>query len=117
MSSTAVPPSTGQTSGDNLYRAPTLQVFPVDTLIVHLHNGFTGVTIRGCFDPQYTAKGDEVPLYPAQLTSAPINLHVHGVHVSPKGNADNVMLHILWRLDHLCLQYSEEHAAGRLLIS
>ena len=28
------------------------------------------------------------------MTSSPINLHVHGVHVSPKGNADNVMLHI-----------------------
>ena len=28
------------------------------------------------------------------MTSSPLNLHVHGVHVSPKGNADNVMLHI-----------------------
>ena len=28
------------------------------------------------------------------LTSAPVNLHIHGVHVSPKGNSDNVMLHI-----------------------
>ena len=35
-----------------------------------------------------------MPLYPTQLTSSPINLHIHGVHVSPKGNADNVMLHI-----------------------
>jgi hypothetical protein len=35
-----------------------------------------------------------VPLYPPQMTSSPINLHVHGVHASPKGNADNVLLHI-----------------------
>jgi hypothetical protein len=28
------------------------------------------------------------------MTSSPLNLHVHGVHVSPKGNSDNVLLHI-----------------------
>ena len=81
-------------SGDNLYPAPTLQVFPGETLIVHFENALTGLTIRDFFDPQYTAKGEEVPLYPAMMTSSPINLHIHGVHVSPKGNSDNVMLHI-----------------------
>ena len=86
--------SNGQMSGDNLYPAPTLQVFPGETLIVHLDNALTGLTIIDFFDPAYTAKGEAVPLYPPQLTSSPINLHVHGVHVSPKGNADNVMLHI-----------------------
>ena len=86
--------SNGEMSGDNLYPAPTLQVFPGETLIVHLDNALTGLTIRDFFDPQYTAKGEEVPLYPEQMTSSPINLHVHGVHVSPKGNSDNVMLHI-----------------------
>ena len=86
--------SNGQASGDNLYPAPTLQVFPGETLIIHLDNALTGLTIRDFFDPAYTAKGEEVPLYPSQLTSSPVNLHVHGVHVSPKGNADNVMLHI-----------------------
>ena len=54
----------------------------------------TGLTIRDFFDPRYTAKGEEVPLYPEQMTSSPLNLHVHGLHVSPKGNSDNVMLHI-----------------------
>ena len=86
--------SNGRMSGDNLYPSPTLQVFPGETLIVHLDNALTGLTIRDFFDPQYTAKGEEVPLYPAMMTSSPLNLHVHGVHVSPKGNADNVMLHI-----------------------
>ena len=87
-------PSDGQMSGGNLYPAPTLQVFPGETLIVHLENGLSGLTIRDYFSPQYTPKGETVPIYPEQLTSSPLNLHVHGVHVSPKGNADNVLLHI-----------------------
>src|SRR5260370_8368398 len=28
------------------------------------------------------------------MTSSPINLHIHGAHISPRGNADNVLLHI-----------------------
>src|SRR5213080_503967 len=86
--------SNGQKSGGNLYPAPTLQVFPGETLIVHFENALTGLTIRDYFIPQYTAKGQPVPLYPEQMTSSPINLHTHGAHISPKGNADNVMLHI-----------------------
>jgi FtsP/CotA-like multicopper oxidase with cupredoxin domain len=86
--------SDGKASGDNLYPAPTLQVFPGETLIIHLDNALTGLTIKDFFDPAYTAKGEEVPLYPSQMTASPLNLHVHGVHVSPKGNADNVLLHI-----------------------
>ena len=94
MSSSAARRRTGKTSGDNLYPAPTLQVFPGETLIIHLDNALTGLTIKDFFDPAYTAKGEEVPLYPPQMTSSPLNLHTHGVHVSPKGNADNVLLHI-----------------------
>ena len=86
--------SNGQMSGHDLYPSPTLQVFPGEMLIVHLDNALTGLTIRDFFDPQYTAKSEEVPLYPSMMASSPLNLHVHGVHVSPKGNADNVMLHI-----------------------
>jgi FtsP/CotA-like multicopper oxidase with cupredoxin domain len=86
--------SNGQMSGDNLYPSPTLQVFPEETLIVHLDNALTNLTIRDFFDPKYTAKGEKVPLYPAQMASSPLNLHTHGLHVSPKGNSDNVMLHI-----------------------
>ena len=86
--------SNGQISGEDLYPSPTLQVFPGETLIVHLDNALTRLTIRDFFDPQYTPKGEEVPLYPPMMASSPLNLHVHGVHVSPKGNSDNVMLHI-----------------------
>jgi len=86
--------SDGKMSGANLYPAPTLQVFPGETLIVHMDNALTDLTITDFFSPQYTPTGGTVPIYPIQLTSAPINLHVHGLHVSPKGNSDTVMLHI-----------------------
>jgi FtsP/CotA-like multicopper oxidase with cupredoxin domain len=86
--------SDGRKSGGNLYPAPTLQVFPGERLVVHLENGLTGLTIRDYFSPQYTPSGRPVPIYPEQMTSSPINLHTHGAHISPKGNADNVLLHI-----------------------
>ncbi|TMJ83132.1 MAG: copper oxidase, partial [Alphaproteobacteria bacterium] len=86
--------SDGRTSGGNLYPAPTLQVFPGERLIIHFENGLSGMTIRDYFNPQYTQKGQPVPIYPEQMTSSPINLHTHGAHISPRGNADNVLLHI-----------------------
>ena len=86
--------SDGQKLGGNLYPAPTLQVFPGERLIVHFENGLSGLTIRDYFSPQYTPAGHPVPLYPEQMTSSPINLHTHGAHISPRGNADNVLLHI-----------------------
>jgi len=86
--------SNGETSGESLYPGPTLQVFPGETLIIHLDNELSGLTIRDYFSPHYAPKGELVPLYPEQMTSSPLNLHVHGVHVSPKGNADNVLVHI-----------------------
>ncbi|HWM31053.1 MAG TPA: multicopper oxidase domain-containing protein [Methyloceanibacter sp.] len=86
--------SNGQTSGENLYPGPTLQVMPGDTLIVHLDNALTGLTIADFYDPSYTPKGEAVPIYPRQMGSSPFNLHTHGMHISPRGNADNVLLHI-----------------------
>jgi FtsP/CotA-like multicopper oxidase with cupredoxin domain len=86
--------SNGQTSGDNMYPAPTLQVFPGQTLIVHVQNELTGLTIRDYYTPAYTPKGEPVPIYAPMLTSSPFNLHVHGVHVSPKGNSDNVLMDV-----------------------
>jgi FtsP/CotA-like multicopper oxidase with cupredoxin domain len=86
--------SDGQMSGDHLYPAPTLSIAPGERLIVHLNNDLRNLSIADFYDPKYTPKGQPVPLYPAMMTSAPVNLHVHGAHVSPRGNADNVMLHI-----------------------
>jgi FtsP/CotA-like multicopper oxidase with cupredoxin domain len=86
--------SDGSTSGDGLYPAPTLQVDPGETLIVQYDNDLEGLTISDYYDPAFTPVGGTVPLYPPQLTEAPLNLHTHGLHVSPDGNADNVLLDI-----------------------
>ncbi len=86
--------SDGRLAGDNLYPAPTLKVDPGDRLIVHLENSLAGLTIRDYYDPAFSSTSENVPLYPPQLTQAPINLHTHGLRVSPKGNSDNVLLHI-----------------------
>ena len=51
--------SDGKSSGDNLYPAPTLQVFPGEKLIIHFENGLTGLTccctsLRECPTPTAT---------------------------------------------------------------
>ena len=63
-----------------------------------------------------TRQGQEVPLYPAQLTSSPLNLHVHGLHVCPKGNADNVMLHIPAGMSNTYTYHVPRIAARRVLV-
>ncbi|HKE35974.1 MAG TPA: multicopper oxidase domain-containing protein [Candidatus Baltobacteraceae bacterium] len=86
--------SDGQMSGEHMYPAPTLHVEPGERLIVHINNELRNLSIPDFYDPKYTPVGQPVPKYPTMLTSAPFNLHVHGAHVSPRGNADNVLLHI-----------------------
>src|ERR1700729_4666487 len=86
--------SNGQMSGGHMYPAPTLHVEPGERLIVHINNELRNLSIPDYYDPRYTPAGQTVPKYPTMLTSSPINLHVHGAHVSPRGNADNVLLHI-----------------------
>jgi FtsP/CotA-like multicopper oxidase with cupredoxin domain len=86
--------SDGSTKGDNLYPGPTLRVDPGEKLIVHYDNDLQGLTIKDFYDPAMTPKGGEVPIYPPTLAEAPLNLHTHGLHVSPSGNADNVLLSI-----------------------
>jgi FtsP/CotA-like multicopper oxidase with cupredoxin domain len=86
--------SDGLTKGDDLYPAPTLHVDPGQRLIVHFDNDLQGLTIKDFYDPAFTPKGGDVPIYPPTLTESPLNLHTHGLHVSPAGNADNVLLSI-----------------------
>ncbi|WP_328401406.1 multicopper oxidase domain-containing protein [Nocardia sp. NBC_00403] len=86
--------SDGSTKGDNLYPAPTLHVDPGERLIVHYDNDLQDLTIEDYYDPAFTRAGEEVPIYPPALTSSPLNLHTHGLHVSPDGNVDNVLLDI-----------------------
>ena len=56
--------SDGQMSGGSLHPAPTFQVFPGETLIVHLENGLWDLTIWDCNSAQYSPKGETVPTYP-----------------------------------------------------
>lgn len=86
--------SNGKMQEDNSYPAPTLHVYPGQTLIVHLKNKLVGLGVRDYYNPAYTPKGQEIPIYPAQMNTSPTNLHVHGLHVTPKGNGDNVLLDI-----------------------
>lgn len=86
--------SDGSTKGDNLYPAPTLRVEPGERLIVHYDNDLQGLDIKDFYDPAFTPKDGQVPIYPPTMTEAPLNLHTHGLHVSPQGNADNVLLSI-----------------------
>jgi FtsP/CotA-like multicopper oxidase with cupredoxin domain len=111
-------PSEGKMSGGGLYPAPTLKVFPGETLIVHLDDALSDLTIADYFSPRYTATNGAVPLYPEQMKSSPVNLHMHGLHVSPKGNSDNVIAaHRGRHVEHIYLQHPKEHAARRILVS
>ena len=68
-----------------------MHVAPGERLIVHYDNGLQGLTITDFYNPAFTPKGGEVPIYPPALESAPLNLHTYGLHVSPSGNADHVL--------------------------
>lgn len=66
------------TSGDS-FPGPTLKVNRGDTLRIHLENDLQGLTITP-------------PAGGTPVTEEPINNHVHGLHLSPEGNSDNVLL-------------------------
>ena len=94
--------SDGSMKGDNLYPAPTLHVNPGDRLIVHYDNDLQGLTIRDYYDPASIPAGADVATYPTSLKQAPLNLHTHGLHVSPDGDADNVLLDIPAGMGNTC---------------
>ena len=105
--------SDGNKTGSNQYPAPTLQVYPGDTLIVHLDNALAGLTIRDFYNPAFSGKDEDVPIYPEQLTQAPVNLHTHGLRISPKGNSDNVLLHVAAGLSNTyTYKIREDHPHG-----
>lgn len=75
--------SNGASAGAGLYPGPTLHVNPGQTLILHYVNEMSNLTI-----PDLTDMDGNV------LTSANANNHTHGLHISPAGNSDNVLLNI-----------------------
>ena len=84
--------SDGPASGEHQYPGPTLMVNPGDRLIVHAGNGLKDLTIPDLVDPTLTPSNETVPLTPRISRSMPLNLHTHGLHVSPGLNSDNVMI-------------------------
>lgn len=66
------------TAGDT-FPGPTLKVNRGDILRIHLENDLQDLTITP-------------PSGSAPVTEEPINNHVHGLHISPEGNSDNVLL-------------------------
>lgn len=60
---------------------PTLRVKPGDTL---------KITLKNSLPPEPDASADHNSLHSFSTT----NLHTHGLHVSPSGNSDNVLLEI-----------------------
>lgn len=86
--------SNGKTEDTNLYPAPSLQVWPGEQLIINFINELTGLTIPDFYDPAFVFGNATIPLYPPALTKSSINNHIHGVHVSPQGNQDNIIIEV-----------------------
>lgn len=86
-------PSTGQDDAVHLRSyngsliAPTINVYPAQTVRLRLHNKLPVENEADC--PPPNARNHTVP---SCLNTT--NLHFHGLHVSPVGNSDNVLLEI-----------------------
>src|SRR5215471_370002 len=110
--------SDGQNSGGNLYPAPTLKVFPGERLIVHFENGLAGLTIRDYFSPQYTPKGQPIPIYPEQMNLlTDQSPHPRSSYQSEGKCRQCVAAHPSRHVQHVHLRHSKEHAAGTVLVS
>ena len=87
--------SDGSTEGDNVYPAPTLRVDPGRAPDHPLRQRPAEPDDRGLLRPRLHPGGrGGARSIRRPSTSAPLNLHTHGLHVSPDGNADNVLLDI-----------------------
>src|SRR3954454_24785065 len=95
-------PLAGQTATVSVYEGsfpgPTLRVRPGDTLRVNLVNTLDALP-SGL--PQNSPFICSPVTGPGQMSNAPehamtcdTNLHVHGLHVSPEGNSDNIFLSV-----------------------
>src|SRR3954454_12873142 len=95
-------PLAGQTATVSVYEGsfpgPTLRVRPGDTLRVNLVNTLDALP-PGL--PQNSPFQCSPVTGPGQMSNAPehamtcdTNLHVHGLHVSPEGNSDNIFLSV-----------------------
>jgi FtsP/CotA-like multicopper oxidase with cupredoxin domain len=78
-------------TGDT-YPAPTLRVNRGDTLRITLLNNLEGSAFENLQIPATPIYVDGVLVQPPNLTEMPLNNHTHGLHISPNGSSDNVLL-------------------------
>lgn len=79
------------TTGDT-YPAPTLRVNRGDTLRITLLNELEGQAFEALQIPATPIYVDGVLVQPPNLTEMPLNNHTHGLHISPNGSSDNVLM-------------------------
>ena len=77
-------------SGDT-YPGPTLKVQPGDILRIRMINDLDNLTID-TVNPEGASK--LTPPSDPPVTEETINNHVHGLHISPTGSSDNVLLSV-----------------------
>src|SRR3954466_15709656 len=93
-------PLAGQTATVSVYEGtfpgPTLRVRPGDTLRVNLVNTLDALPPalpqNSPFQCSPVTGPGQMPNSPEHAMTCDTNLHVHGLHVSPEGNSDNIFL-------------------------
>src|SRR3954469_21283848 len=93
-------PLAGQTATVSVYEGafpgPTLRVRPGDTLRVNLVNTLDalppGLPQNSPFQCSPVTGPGQMPDATEHAMTCDTNLHVHGLHVSPDGNSDNIFL-------------------------
>ncbi|MDY7002735.1 MAG: multicopper oxidase domain-containing protein [Cyanobacteriota bacterium] len=90
-----------ETSVDTPYVAPTIEVYPSDTVRINLHNNLPS-------EENCTEKGNNT--FHCFNSS---NLHSHGLWISPAGNSDNVLVSISPK-ESFTYEYNipDDHPAG-----
>lgn len=90
------------------HAGPTLEVFPGNTLHMDLHNNLS-IDDPSCLPNP--PSGLQLP--PGVGCFNTVNLHTHGLHVSPAGNSDNVLLSIAPQTDFPYeVNIPSDHPAG-----
>jgi L-ascorbate oxidase len=74
-------------SYDNTLIAPIIEAYPSQTIRISLHNNLPTEDVTTC--PPPNGRNHTIPSC-FNVT----NLHFHGLHVSPVGNSDNVLLEV-----------------------
>lgn len=72
---------------------PTLRLKPGDTLLLHLENHLPKETPEE-IEKQFQDEASQAHIVAKPHSFNTTNMHYHGLHVSPSGNSDNVLLAI-----------------------